>query len=106
MNQTDSAGGDDRTTELPKENAPQQGMSRLVLGLVRPYSGWLAIVLAAMLVETAMTLATPWPLKLVIDNVIGNHRLPEWLTWVHYLPLGNSQGGLAILVALLYVLIA
>ena len=37
------------------------------------------IILLAMLVETAMSLAAPWPLKIIIDNVVGNHKLPHWL---------------------------
>ena len=38
---------------------------------VRPYRSWLIIVLAAMLVETLMSLAAPWPLKLVLDDALG-----------------------------------
>ena len=85
---------------------PAQGMARLVLGLVKPYRVWLAIVFIAMLVETAMTLATPWPLKIVIDNVVGSRPLPEWLAWIRDLPMGTSKAGLAMLAAILYVLIA
>ena len=43
-------------------------MTRLVLMLLRPYRGWLAIVFIAMLVEIATSLAAPWPLKLVLDD--------------------------------------
>jgi len=32
-----------------------------------------------MIVETLMSLAAPWPLKLVLDYVIGSHPLPSWL---------------------------
>ena len=35
-------------------------MLRLIRELVRPYRGTLLIILLAMLVETAMSLATPW----------------------------------------------
>src|SRR5262245_7935268 len=35
-----------------------------------------------MLVQTAMSLAAPWPLKIVIDTVIGNQRQPEWINWL------------------------
>ena len=52
-------------------------MSRLVLELVRPYRGWLSVVFAAMLVEIGASLAAPWPLKLVIDDALGNHHLPH-----------------------------
>ena len=81
-------------------------MTRLVLDLVRPYHKWLAIVFIAMLLETAMSMAAPWPLKVVIDNVLGTHPLPEWLHWLRDLPLGHSKMGLAALAALGVVLIA
>ena len=44
-------------------------MTRLILQLTRPYRWIIAIVLAAMLVQTAMSLAAPWPLKIILDNV-------------------------------------
>lgn len=54
-------------------------MWRLIRELVRPYRGSLVIILLAMLVETAMSLAAPWPLKIIIDNVVGHHQLTPWL---------------------------
>jgi hypothetical protein len=64
-----------------KDPAPAQDkqLTRLVLQLLRPYHGLLLIVFAAMLVEIAMSLAAPWPLKLVLDDALGHHKLPEWL---------------------------
>ena len=49
-------------------------MIRLIRELIRPYRGTLLIILLAMLVETAMSLASPWPLKIIIDNVVGHHK--------------------------------
>jgi subfamily B ATP-binding cassette protein MsbA len=54
-------------------------MWRLVQELVRPYRRSLLAILLAMLTETAMSLAAPWPLKIIIDNVVGHHRLAPWL---------------------------
>jgi len=51
----------------------------LIRDLLRPYRGWLAIILLALLVETAMSLAGPWPLKIVLDSVVGHHPLPQWI---------------------------
>jgi subfamily B ATP-binding cassette protein MsbA len=51
-------------------------MLRFSLRLVRPYWKWLAIVIVAMLVETAMGLASPWPLKIVLDSVFDGNPLP------------------------------
>jgi len=54
-------------------------MLRFVGGLIRPYRSTLGVILLCMLVETAMSLATPWPLKIILDNVIGDHKLTPWL---------------------------
>jgi ATP-binding cassette, subfamily B, bacterial len=47
--------------------------------LLRPH--WLALGLAflAVLGETLTDLLEPWPLKVVLDNVIGNKPLPDWM---------------------------
>ena len=52
---------------------------RLVIELLQPYRSWLVIILLALLVETAMSLAAPWPLKVILDNVVGTHKAPHWL---------------------------
>jgi ABC-type multidrug transport system fused ATPase/permease subunit len=72
-------------------------MARLVVDLLRPYRTWLAIVFVAMLVEITMSLAAPWPLKLVIDDALGNHHLPHWLAWAHeYAGFGKHTLGVAL----------
>ena len=104
-----AAAGDSHTPAAVAPASTEMGrstMRKLVLDLVRPYHGWLAIVFVAMLIETAMSMAGPWPLKVVIDNVLGSHPLPEWLRWIHDLPFGHSKMGLAGLAALGVVLIA
>jgi ABC-type multidrug transport system fused ATPase/permease subunit len=82
-------------------------MSRLVIDLLRPYRAWLAIVLAAMLVEIAMGLAVPWPLKLVIDNALNDHHLPHWLDWAHqYAGFGRHTLGVALFAGVATLVIA
>ena len=44
---------------------------------------------SAMIVETLMSLAGPWPLKVILDNVLGTSRVPLWLA--HF--LGSMAGG-------------
>jgi ABC-type multidrug transport system fused ATPase/permease subunit len=51
----------------------------LIWNLLKPYRGSLAIILVGMLVQTAMSVAAPWPLKVILDNVVGEHKLPPWL---------------------------
>jgi subfamily B ATP-binding cassette protein MsbA len=63
------------------------------LALIRPYWKTLVVVLLAMLVETAMSLAAPWPLKIVLDSVIDSRPLPEALTWL----IRDSENRLSIL---------
>jgi hypothetical protein len=46
-------------------------MFALIRELVRPYTGWLVVVLIAMLIETAMSLASPWPLKVLDGGIVA-----------------------------------
>ena len=57
-------------------------MLRFSVGLVRPYLKWLLIVSGAMVIEIAMGLAAPWPLKIVLDSVFGDAPLPAALGWL------------------------
>ncbi len=77
-----------------------------MLELLRPYHGWLLIVFAAMLVEIAMSLAAPWPLKLVLDDALGNHQLPEWLAWAHDYGIGRHTLGVALFAGIATLVIA
>ncbi len=92
---------------LPKPSGQKgKGMTRLVLELVKPYRGWLIVVLAAMLIETAMSIAAPWPLKIIIDNVVGKHKLPEFLVWLRDFSFGENTLALAGVAAVSAVIIA
>jgi ABC-type multidrug transport system fused ATPase/permease subunit len=63
----------------PASDRSGTGMASLVVDLARPYRGWLAIILLAMLVETIAGLAGPWPLKVVIDYAVGHSAAPTWV---------------------------
>ncbi len=89
------------------DTPPQERqLTRLVLQLVRPYRGWLVIVFIAMLVEIAMSLAAPWPLKLVLDDALVHHKLPSWLAWAHDYGIGRNTLGVALFAGLSTLLIA
>jgi ABC-type multidrug transport system fused ATPase/permease subunit len=93
--------------KAPHDAGPRDGqMTRLVLDLLRPYHRWLAIVFIAMLVEIAMSLAAPWPLKLVLDDALGNHKLPQWLAWAHEYGIGRNTLGVALFAGLATLVIA
>jgi len=82
-------------------------MFRLIRNLIAPYRWILAMVFLAMLVETAMSLAGPWPLKIVLDNVVGSHHLPVWLdNLVKHVAGGAGKMQIAAIAALGFVVIA
>jgi subfamily B ATP-binding cassette protein MsbA len=82
-------------------------MFRLIRNLVRPYRRSLAVVLAAMLLETLTSLAAPWPLKMVLDNVAGGKHLPHWLNRFIEGALGGAgKAQIALFAAIGFVAIA
>src|ERR1700730_1194252 len=85
---------------------PGAGMAGLVVDLARPYRAWLVLILAAMLVETIAGLAGPWPLKIVIDDVVGHHSVPAWAAWLLGPSLAGDGRALAAMAAASLVLIA
>src|ERR1017187_1744548 len=89
-----------------KAQTAKSGMARLVLELIRPYRLWLIVVFVAMLFETAMSIAAPWPLKIIIDNVVGEHKLPEFLSWLRDFSFGEHTMALAGVAAVGAVVIA
>ena len=88
-----------------KHKAPASGLATLVFKQVKPYTKWLVLIFIAMLVETIMGLAAPWPLKIIIDNVIGNQPLPLWITWVKGFGAQGSRMAWAASAAILLVVI-
>lgn len=94
---------DDRSgSETPKSPA----MRPLVRDLLRPHRRTLLVIVAAMLVETVMSLAAPWPLKAIIDNVAGSHRPPKWIEWLLPMLGGDSKVHIAEAAGIVTVLIA
>ena len=82
-------------------------MIRLIRSLVRPYRGTLLIILMAMLVQTTMSVAGPWPLKIILDNVVGSHKLAPWLDdLLRPILSGGSKMQIAAAAAIATVLIA
>ena len=52
-------------------------LTNRVWQLILPYRGLGLLIIVSMIVETAMSLALPWPLKIIIDHVIGSKPLPD-----------------------------
>src|SRR5262245_31551536 len=88
--------------------APESGdrlrSGRRVAHYARPY--WKLVIASVVIVffGAASSLLQPWPLKILVDNVLGQHPLPSWLAgWLgpiaedrHSLLLFSVLGGLAV----------
>ncbi len=80
---------------------------RLILELIRPYRWLVAGIFGVLLVQIVMGLAAPWPLKVVLDSVVGDHPLPGWLHGLLQ-PLLGGEGRMHIagLAAIMVIVIA
>ncbi|MFN7916167.1 MAG: ABC transporter ATP-binding protein [Vicinamibacterales bacterium] len=69
------------------------------LSYMRPYRGRVAGVGLLMLLQVGLGALEPWPLKIVIDYVLGQHDLPEPLKgWAFALTGGGTVGLLVLFV--------
>jgi len=75
------------------------------ISLSRPYKKYVVIILLAMLAEALIGLATPWPLKIIIDNVLNHHPLPKALSWMDSFFQNENYIQLAAVAALSFVAI-
>jgi subfamily B ATP-binding cassette protein MsbA len=64
------------------------------------------MILASMLIETVASLATPWPLKIVIDYALGHRRMPAWAAAIVGPSHASDAATLALTAAAVSVLIA
>jgi ABC-type multidrug transport system fused ATPase/permease subunit len=65
-------------------------MMRLMADLLLPHWRRLAVIASAMVVQVAMSLFAPWPLKVFLDSVVGSGAPPEWIRWL--LPIVGGAG--------------
>jgi ABC-type multidrug transport system fused ATPase/permease subunit len=89
------------------EKIPAAGsLSSLVIQVVYPYRKWLLLIFVFMLAESLMGLAAPWPLKIIIDNVISHRPLPGWLGWIMLFSFFRQDTGIIIVASVSVILIA
>ena len=97
---------DDKNNYVLKPAEKEHSFLSLItwaIRLSRPYKKWVAIILIAMLAETLISLATPWPLKIIIDNVVGHSPLPHWLKWMGSVFKGENNLQLAAVAAVSFI---
>jgi ABC-type multidrug transport system fused ATPase/permease subunit len=69
------------------------------LSFLRPYRARVAAIVALSLLEIALAALAPWPLKAVVDNVLGGHPLPPFVdSMAGSLSGGSAAGLLAVIV--------
>src|SRR6266851_5971950 len=84
----------------PGDKKRGYGMGRLCLwSLGHARRRWPALtgVLAAMLLKAGLDVLKPWPMKVLIDQVIGGQPMPPALTGaLEFLPYGATRDGLLV----------
>ena len=60
-------------------SSPATSSWRQIVELLRPHWKALGLALVAVIGETVTDLLDPWPLKIVVDNLLQSKPLPPWL---------------------------
>ncbi|MFO1434435.1 MAG: ABC transporter ATP-binding protein [Candidatus Competibacteraceae bacterium] len=58
----------------------------ILLRRARPRSGEMVLLLLLMLAGTAIDVLKPWPMKLIVDQVLSGQPLPRQAAWLSLLP--------------------
>ena len=66
----------------PAKPRPPKGIYRRILQQARPCWPQLAAIVALSLLSIPLNLLLPLPLKIVVDNVVGQRPLPHWLAGI------------------------
>ena len=75
------------------------------LGFLRPYRGQAAAILALSLLEIGLAALAPWPLKVIVDYVLGGLPLPAVLANVTPSAIAGSAVAILVVVVLAGLLI-
>jgi len=90
---------------LSERNTSFRSLILWAISLAKPYRKMVVIILLAMLLEAVISLAMPWPLKIIIDNVVGHHPLPHWLHWLDVIFPQENIKQMAAIAAISYIVI-
>ena len=63
----------------PKASSSAARTALRITALVRPHWKTLALAIVAVVGETLADVLQPWPIKIVVDNVVQSKRLSPWL---------------------------
>jgi ATP-binding cassette subfamily B protein/subfamily B ATP-binding cassette protein MsbA len=71
---------------------------RWTLSFLRPYRGRVAAIAFLGVIDVGLSALAPWPLKAVVDNVLGSEPLPRLLDLPIRALVGDNRVGLLVLV--------
>ena len=73
------------------ETGPPTRKSLTIGDLLKPHSKLLALGLIAVIGEAVTNLLEPWPLKIVLDNVLKSRQIGGWLNPLILAKVGNDK---------------
>lgn len=73
-------------------------LARWTLSFLRPYRARVVAVGALSCAEIGLAALAPWPLKVVVDNVLGARQLPEPLAAFTHATIGEGAAALLVVV--------
>src|ERR1700688_4977543 len=75
----------------PTPPSPAKPRWPTMLELLRPHWKALSVALLAVIGETITDLLEPWPLKIIVDNLLQSKPLPPWLTAIVSHTAGHNK---------------
>jgi ATP-binding cassette subfamily B protein len=76
----------------------RSSLAAWAVSFLRPYGTRVVTIVALSLVEIGLSALAPWPLKAVVDNVLGNHPLPAPLAAAIAALVGTSRVALLLVI--------
>jgi len=80
-------------TDVARVDEERSPSTLRIVGLARPYWKSLVVAFAALVAEALTGLLEPWPLKIVIDNLLQSKALPEPIGGLVANLLGSGASG-------------
>lgn len=72
---------------------------RKLLRFAQPHARWFVLIFVLTILTSTVAPLTPWPMKIVVDHVLGDTPIPGWLeTFSHFLGSANHTQLLAVAV--------
>ena len=75
-------------------------LARWTISFLEPYRSRVVVIAALSFAEIGLAALAPWPLKVVVDNVLGGHPLPEPVSSLTRSVVGESVATLLVVVVI------